>query len=212
MIKIEKTDEPHSWTLHRLTVGAGYEATSDLRDSLLADQGYICAYCMRRIPVQDRGTSESTRIEHIKPQSSLSREAALDYRNMVICCPGAMASTSEKECHCDRHKGEKAISFSPLDQNFINSLSYRTDGSIVSSNIVYDREINDVLNLNVGILKANRRAVREALIKSLEKTGWKKGNIERILRSFMQKDKNGMKKEYCGVVISYLAKKLQRIA
>ena len=43
MIKIEKKTEPHSWTKHRLTEGAKYEATSDLRNALLSDQGYLCA-------------------------------------------------------------------------------------------------------------------------------------------------------------------------
>lgn len=180
MIKIEKTREPHSWTEHRLTDGAEYEATSDLRDALLADQGYICAYCMRRIPAHDKGTTETTRIEHIIPQSKLTREQRMDYRNMVICCPGAMTSTFEKDCHCDRHKGEKPISFSPLDQNFINTLSYNTDGSIISTNTIYDREINEILNLNVELLKANRKAVRDQLITTLGKTDWKKEILKRF--------------------------------
>lgn len=212
MIRIVKTKEPQSWTEHRLTPGSKYEATADLRNALLADQGYMCAYCMRRIPATtDKGASETTRIEHIKPQSTLTREEAMDYGNMVICCPGAIASTSEKECHCDRHKGEMPISFTPFDQNFIDTLSYTNDGSIKSSNPKYDQEINQVLNLNINMLKANRKAVKAQLIKSLGENGWKKGNLEKILRSFSEKDPEGKKKEYCGVVISYLNDKLRRL-
>ncbi len=212
MIKIEKTSEPHSWTAHRLTEGAKYDATSDLRNALLADQGYICAYCMRRIPVQDKGTTETTRIEHIVPQSSLSREQAMDYRNMVICCPGAITSTSKKECHCDRRKKETPISFTPLDQNFIDTLSYNADGSIISSNPIYNQELNTVLNLNEKMLKANRKAVRNQMIASLVKRGWKKGDIEKVLTVYKERDSEGKKKEYCGVVISYLSKKLRNFA
>lgn len=211
MIKIDKTREPQSWTQHRLTEGATYEATADLKDALLADQGYICAYCMRRIPVPDKGTAETTRIEHIIPHSTLTREEAMDYRNMVNCCPGAISSTSEKECHCDRHKGEKPISFSPLDQRFIATLSYKNDGSIVSGYHTYNQEINDVLNLNIPMLKANRKAVRGQLITSLGKNGWKKSNIEKILKVYQEKDASGRKKEYCGVVMDYLTKKLRSI-
>ncbi len=210
MIRIVKTKEPKSWTKHRLTDGALYEASSDLRDSLLAEQGEICAYCMRRIPVADAGTSETTRIEHIKPQSNLSREEAMDYRNMVICCPGAMASTSKKDCHCDRHKGETFISFTPFDQNFIDTLSYKSDGTIESSNKKYDKELNEVLNLNVGILKANRKAVRNQLIATLGTREWKKSDIEKILKIYSSKDAEGKKKEYCGVVVQYLTKKLRQ--
>lgn len=210
MIRIEKTKEPKSWTMHRLTEGSQYEASSDLRDSLLVEQGDICAYCMRRIPVADSGTSETTRIEHVRPQSQLSREEAMDYRNMVICCPGAMASTSKKDCHCDRHKGEIPISFTPFDPNFINTISYRSDGTIESTNKEYDRELNEVLNLNVGILKANRKAVRKQLIDTLGSRTWKKSDIEKILKIYSSKDAEGKKKEYCGVVIQYLSKKLRQ--
>lgn len=97
MIKIEKTHDPASWTARRLTPGAKYEATDDLRNALLKDQGYICAYCMRRIPVKDSGTDETTRIEHLIPQSALSQAEAMDYANMVICCPGAIQSVQKKK-------------------------------------------------------------------------------------------------------------------
>ena len=211
MIKINKSKEQKNWTKHRLTKGATYEATTDLRDALLTDQGYLCAYCLRRIPVEDKGADETTRIEHIVPQSKLTREETMDYRNMVICCPGAISSTSKKECHCDRHKAENPISFSPLDQSFIDTLSYKNDGSIISSNHLYNKEINEILNLNIGMLKANRKAVRGQLIKSLGKYGWKKANIEKILKDYQEKDASGRKKEYCGVVVDYLTKKLRSI-
>ena len=212
MIKIEKKTEPHSWTKHRLTEGAKYEATSDLRNALLSDQGYLCAYCMRRIPVPDKGTAETTRIEHIRPQSSLTRVEAMEYGNLLICCPGAISSTAEKDCHCDRSKGEKQISFTPFDQSFIDTLSYKTDGSIQSSNPKYDQELNEVLNLNTGLLKANRKQVRTQLIQSLGKRNWKKGEIEKIHKVYSEKNRQGEKKEYCGVVISYLTKILRKLS
>lgn len=90
MILIKKSAEPASWTEHRLTEGAQYEATKDLR---------------------------------------LSREEAMDFGNMVICCPGAMAATADGQTHCDRHKKETKISFSPLDANFISTISYGADGN-----------------------------------------------------------------------------------
>ncbi|MDE5814237.1 MAG: hypothetical protein K2H72_08130, partial [Muribaculaceae bacterium] len=143
------------------------------------------------------------------PQSTLTREQAMDYGNMVICCPGASTSTSESECHCDRHKGEKPISFTPLDKNFINTITYKTDGSICSTNSDYNKELNEILNLNAAILKANRKAVRKQLINSLGKKDWKKGDLEKLIKVYSEKDRDGKKKEYCGVVLSYLTKKLQ---
>ena len=97
MRKIDKRPEPKVWVEYRQTPGAKYEAISELRSSLLEEQGYVCAYCMRRIPVKDRNSNETSRIEHV-----LSREKhpdrELDYHNMVICCPGAISS----DFHCDK--------------------------------------------------------------------------------------------------------------
>lgn len=211
MILIEKSKEPKSWLSHRLTQGAVYGATDDLRNALLKDQGYICAYCMRRIPVEDNGASETSRIEHVTPQSSLTQKEAMDFGNMVICCPGAISSTANNMTHCDRHKAQSPISFSPFDQNFIDSISYATDGSIKSSVKQYDAEINQVLNLNIPLLKLNRRNVRYSIVAQLSKRSWTKPELEKILKAYTSKDEKGMRMEYCGVVISYLTKKLKII-
>lgn len=46
MIRIEKKAEPHSWTEHRLTEGAKYEATSDLKMLLcLIKDIYVPTVC-----------------------------------------------------------------------------------------------------------------------------------------------------------------------
>lgn len=65
MRKINKNPEPKEWTSYRLTPGADYKAIPELRRALLEEQGYICAYCMRRIPVKDSNSNETSRIEHI---------------------------------------------------------------------------------------------------------------------------------------------------
>lgn len=210
MIKIEKGKEPQSWTTHRLTPGAVYEATDDLRDALLADQGYICAYCMRRIPVSDKGCDETTRIEHVKPQNLLSREEAMDYGNMVICCPGAISSTAAKDCHCDRHKGNIPVKISPFSQEDIDTISYKNDGSISSSDSDFDKDLNETLNLNNPLLKANRKTVRAQLAESFSRRQMRKSDFEKLLTAFSSKDSEGRRKEYCGVAISYIKKKLRQ--
>lgn len=54
MILITKNKEPKEWTEYRNTPGVDYQAIPELIQSLLKEQGYICAYCMRRIPKQDK--------------------------------------------------------------------------------------------------------------------------------------------------------------
>lgn len=183
---------------------------------------------MRRIPTKDKiykkdGVyfvyTEYHRIEHIKSRE-LHDDLKLDYTNMVICCPGHIGT----EDHCDRLKGAKDISFTPLDQQFIDTIKYNSDGTIISTNKVYNKEINEVLNLNTELLKKNRKAMLTEVISKLNvdcKKGksWDKKILERYLSKYSEKhpenDEEGVKEKYypyCGIVSCFLQKKLRTLA
>ena len=89
MRKINKGPEPVKWKQYCKTPGVKYQSIPELRDSLLKEQGYICAYCMRKIPHKDKNSTEDSRIEHIKCREKYPEEE-LAYSNMVICCPGRL--------------------------------------------------------------------------------------------------------------------------
>lgn len=206
MRKIIKQAEPKEWTEHRLTFGADYEAKPELRESLLEEQGYICAYCMRRIPVRDKNSNESSRIDHI-----LSREKhpdhKLDYRNMVICCPGAI----NNDFHCDKRKGEDDISFNLFDDSFFTTLSYKSKtGEIKSSDNESNCQIKEMLNLNNRLLMRNRLGVLRGVICVLDKVGWTVTNIKQQISNWDNKNAKGQYKEYNGIVLWYLNKKLKQ--
>ena len=205
MRRIDKGPEPTAWIRYRKTPGAVYEATDELRESLLKEQGYICAYCMRRIPTKDSNSNETSRIEHI-----LCRERhaglQLDYRNMVICCPGAI----DGNFHCDKSKGSSDITFDLFQQRCMDTLSYGTrDGAIRSSNNTFDQEINEVLSLNNALLKRNRQMTLNGIIRQLKKkNSWKQSQIRTLLNEWDSKDNEGHYKPYNGIVVWYLKKKL----
>ena len=191
-----------------------YDAANktELRKALLQEQGFICGYCMRRI-----GEANS-RIEHIKPQSlSVSQgkpEETLDYSNMIVCCDGDInVFNSEKQFHCDRHKKETPISFTPFEQRAVDSISYSSNtGEIKSSDSKINDDINKVLNLNIERLKGNRLAVLQGVVVMLGmKKDWKKAEIQSLLQNYTNKDTKGEKKPYCGIVIWFLTKRLQRV-
>lgn len=209
MRKIEKKAEPKEWTQHRLTPGVGYQAIPELRDSLLQEQGYICAYCMRRIPTTDGNSNETSRIEHILSRKKHD-DLKLDYQNMAVCCPGAI----DNHFHCDKLKGENDITFSLHDDSFISTISYKTkDGKIESSNAKFHSEIDNLLNLNHLLLKKNRQQALSGIIKSLSKKNgiWKKSEIQKHLTNWNEKDKNGHLKPYCGIITWYLNKRISRL-
>lgn len=207
MIRINKAIEPQAWILYRNTDGVSYQAIPALREALLAEQGYICAYCMRRIPTKDENNTETSRIEHVQSREN-HPERQLDYTNMVICCPGFMNSTE----HCDKSKGRLDISFTPVNTEIEAYLSYSTkDGTIKSSDAQWDKEINEILILNNPLLRYNRNQTLEGIRIVLERKKWRKTELQTKLAEWQEKDSEGKLKPYCGIVLWYLSKKLHAL-
>lgn len=215
MIKITKSKEPIAWKRIRTTPGVTYEDApkDELRLSLFNEQGGLCAYCMRSINITP-GVPTTTRIEHIKPRKLSIKEGrveeTLSYDNMILCCDGDIDGSG---CfHCDRSKEDQTISFSPLDQAVIDTISYSSKvGTIKSSNPKYNKEFNEVLNLNHPRIEASRLAVIKGLIIEIGKKKWKKKDLIDKLQYYSGYAANGQLHEYCGVVIWYLKKKLRQL-
>lgn len=209
MIQINKRNEPQSWAAYRLTPGSIYTPNAELREALLAEQGYICAYCMRAIPVhkRDPNKAETSKIEHIQSRSD-NPSRQLDYENMVMCCPGNMNG----QAHCDNSKGNKAITFSLFQLHLQQSISYGTHkGEIKSSNENWDNEINNILCLNNPMIKFNRIETLHGIRRVLENKKWKKAVLEQKLAAWKNFNNQGKLMPYCGIVIWYLEKKLRTL-
>ena len=125
---------------------------------------------------------------------------------MVICCPGAV----DGNFHCDKSKDNSDITFDLFQQRCMDTLSYSTgDGTIRSSDDTYDREINEVLNLNHALLKRNRHRTLTGVINQLnKKDSWKRSQIRTLLNEWDSKDGEGIYKPYNGIVVWFLKKKL----
>ena len=206
MITINKGIEPVDWTTYRTTPGVTYSAIASLRTALIEEQGYICAYCNRDIPVSKSENKETSRIEHIQCRD-IYPSRQLDYTNMVACCPGFIDGTE----HCDKSKENHHISFTPFNPNVHRSISYGSkEATIKSSNGIWDNEINTILKLNNKLLKKNRNETIGGVRAVLEKSKWRKAEIEAKLNEWNTKDGQGKYKPYCGVVIWYLEKKLKQ--
>lgn len=210
MRKIDKGPEPPSWTQRRKTPGALYEATDDLRLSLIKEQGYLCAYCQRRI-LFEPGRPTDTRIEHVKSRKTHT-QLQLDYRNMVLCCDGNLPGGP----HCDRSKGERDLELDLFRQEDIDTLRYSSkDGTIKSVNEDYDAELNTILNLNQQTLRRNRVGALDGVIETLGRRGkyeWTKGDISKMKMAFEEKDGKGRYREYNGIILWFLDRKLKKLA
>ena len=163
MRTIAKGPEPASLTTHRQTPLCDYNNYEDknaLRDALVTEQRGICCYCMGRI--QNR--PPTLKIEHWRCQRNCPAEQ-LNYRNLLGACPGGHGQP-ERLQHCDTRKGDRDLRWNTADpaHRVETRLRYELDGSIRSDEAVFDRELDEVLNLNLPVLKNNRKMVLDAVL------------------------------------------------
>jgi TIGR02646 family protein len=204
MILIRKGSEPNEWTEYKLTSGVEFRALPELKDSLLKEQGYLCAYCMARID------KDHMKVEHFNPQS-LYPDDTFTYGNLLACCQGK----TQGEPHCDTSKGDDEIKLSPLKPSCVDTLSYEFGtGAIKSSNEDYNHDL-DTLKLNAHIIKQNRHAALRAVITDLQKKKqrgleFNSSTISHQLKIWRSVNEKGKRKAYCGIVIYFLEKRLRK--
>jgi len=217
MKAITKRNEPLSLTQHRANKPSFYEnlPKDDTRASLQTEQGYICCYCMKRIP--ESGKTPGSKIEHFLCQDNHS-DVELDYGNMLLACLGNEGSSKRLQT-CDSKKGNLSLTYSPSNQtrNIQDLIKYKANGEIYSPNEIFNTELGIVLNLNVNQLKENRRIVYEATRDRIRmKVKQHKNNT--LQRRYLESEKrkllnlsNGKFSEFCMVGVYVIDEKLKRI-
>jgi uncharacterized protein (TIGR02646 family) len=214
MRAITKGAEPPSLTAHRLTPRCDYDNYADkeaLRHALVTDQRGLCCYCMERI----HNGPTTMKIEHWQCQSRYATEQ-LNYRNLLGACLGGDGQPPHLQ-HCDTRKGERDLRWNPADpaHRIEARLRYEEDGSIRSDDADFDTQLTAVLNLNLPILKNNRRGILDAIL------SWWKYERERrrgpVPRARFERERNrridgaGELKPYCQVAVWWLEQRLSRM-
>ena len=211
MRTIHKGREPVSLAQHRAAPHADYDNYADketLRIALVTEQRGLCCYCLSRI----RPEISAMKIEHWRSRDTFPAEQ-LEYQNLLGSCPGGQGQPSHRQ-HCDTKKGNARFSRNPANpahgvERFIR---YEGDGRIASSDLAFDVELNEVLNLNAAFLKNNRKAVLDGFKGALAK----RGNLPRITLERWLRDWNGESharelRPFCQVVVYWLQKRLTRV-
>jgi uncharacterized protein (TIGR02646 family) len=171
----------------------------NLRKILLDEQGYICCYCMSRI------NCENSKIEHFKPQSKY-KELQLDYKNLFIVCKGGEGS---KEQFCDTKKGNSELSKIELLKDIENFIYYKKSANyieIYSNDSEINSDLNEILNLNVSILKSNRKEKWDEILKKLKEKNFDNNFIKKTLNYFKNRNKKGQYAEFCEMIVYFLQK------
>lgn len=173
MRAITKGPEPPSLTTHRLTSHCDYDNYADkdaLRHALVTEQRGLCCYCMGRI----RNGPTTMKVEHWRCQASYPGEQLI-YRNLLGGCVGGEGQPRHLQ-HCDTKKGDSDLKWNPAEpaDQIEKRIWYEPDGSIHADDTAFDGQLNQVLNLNLPLLKNNRRASLAAVL------AWWKGEKARI--------------------------------
>ena len=166
MLEIKKQGEPRKLLEYRQRNFASYadmpaDVKGQVLESLLLEQGHLCAYCMCRIrqPERDgafdrRAKRQQATIEHCLPQAVTGENERLNYKNMIAVCWGNRDARSNQEKSCDAKRGSlpqgeqsmKAINV--FDGATLEKIQYSADGTIFSDDSDTNEDLNVRLNLN----------------------------------------------------------------
>jgi len=205
------TNEPRSLKTYRSTPRAAYDSCNkaDIRASLLNEQGFIYAYCMRRIK------SKTTDIEHYSAQSNDSK-LKLNYGNMLAVCNVSEGRPSKAQ-HCDKSRRNQVLTINPLIKNCEKKIKYGSDGEIYSDNELINHDLNKKLNLNLPRLMKNREKfveeVRVALNRKYKNTAnktWQKSDLSTEIKRLKSREDDKFV-PFCQAAIFYLENKLARL-
>lgn len=221
MKKINKSQQPQALLQWRtsnagmpqnLKYNEGGFPRSDVLEGLLRDQGYLCAYTLKRIK------ADGAHIEHIKPQCVCEAEDALrrtngeacarqdiSWHNMIACFPRPNASRPEYGAVVKAQWWDEALFVSPLSQNCEQRFRYRRDGSVAVA-VVGDEAAEETigrLNLNsLRLQELRRNAILAAGIHpKAPKAITSQAKVQRLIHGWQQRYEDQSFAEFCTAMI-----------
>lgn len=215
MRAIIKGPEPASLTAHREKLHSDYDNylfKNDLRHALVTEQRGLCCYCMGRI----REGPNTMKIEHWKCQAH-HRRKQLSYRNLLGACLGGHGQPPRLQ-HCDTRKRNRDLKWNPAEpaHGIETRVRYELDGSIHADDADFDEQLNEVLNLNLPVLRNKRKGMYDAVLQWWESQKKQfQGRVppERLDRERARYNARvGKLDPYCHVAVWLLSRKLAGMA
>ena len=189
------------------------DVKSEIRRSLLSEQGFLDAYTMQRI------SEETCHIEHFRPQSHFP-EASLDYTNMHACWPPLGVSGVRAAYGAAFKSDSTAAICSPLkESDLCEAFEYRLNGEMLPLTELARKTI-EVLNLNAAPLREQRRqAILGALRIRTHRTGRRTSAVhaqlsikaaKRVLDDIRRSDEEGRLQPFCAAIEQVIRKWAER--
>jgi len=220
---IEKGHEPAAQRAQREIPGATYAAIEAVRVALAKEQGYVCAFCMRKLDLtaRDEHGQPRTKIAHLLSRHPKNanpviqeerRLLGMDYRNMVLTCDGRAGDA----VHCDEQQGNTDITVPLFDRAEMEHIAFTPRGEVRHPRFQGQIGLSDAqpgqLNLNTAALVDRRRERWLAVATTLQQQGrWKAGELEKLTQVWNNKDKHEQLREDCQCVTYFLRQKLAQL-
>ncbi len=179
-------------------LGADYpEIKSEVKRTLIQEQGYICCYCECRINTND------SHIEHFRPQSDPSVDP-LDFSNLICSCLKDKVAGDPLHCgHLKNNWFDSILLISPLDASCETKFRYKSDGSIspADPDDQSAKETIDRLGLDIPKLRAMRK---QAIAQFTDiENPFKPSELQEFVTKYLQQDSQGKFSQFW-TIIKYL--------
>ncbi len=222
MRQILKTVEPAvlaEWRARfQSDINFGYDLIpSDVRsavlESLLSEQGWLCAYTGRRV------WTDGCHIEHLNAQAHCERGEDVAYTNLIACHPAPNTGESPYGAHPKKawpSPAERYLFVSPLDSRCEARFQFNLRGEIVASRADDQAATTTIAKLKLDhseLTRLRKEAINATLIKSGHgPASLSLADARRRLVGLETKEKAGVRLEpYCFALKQALRKHIARI-
>lgn len=181
-------------------------------EALLRDQGYLCAYTLKRIGVT------SSHIEHLKPQCVCEAEDSereengqacshedIAWKNMVACFPPPGAPQPEYGAVVKGKWWDSTLFVSPLSQNCEQRFRYLKDGGIepaIAGDAAACETIHRLKLDNLKLAELRRNAILAAGVHPKAPNAiTSQAVVQRLIGGWQQRYADQSFSEFCTVLI-----------
>lgn len=188
---------------------------NDVRDALLKEQNFLCAYCGRRL----NPDHSDSHIDHFWPQRHFSgtpdpegvtrEDRRLNHDNFFLSCgPPSLPSKPSLPCTCGDAKGDwfdECYHVMPSDPDCESKFVYGNAGGIEPKNRddVAAHNMIDNLNLRNEVLALERKKVIQEIEREILQSDAQPGDKADQINSWCSPDRTGMMTGFAQVVRRY---------
>lgn len=188
-----KQGESPDWQPSYAALCDDVRVRKELKEALIAEQGWLCCYCCRRIE------AVTSHFEHLSSQDE-NPQLDLEYSNLLASC-----DSEGPHRHCGARKSNRRIEITPLQPDCEKYFSFDLLGSVAANPPSSSRAeaTIELLGLNQPLLRESRRQSIVGFTDNIDQLS--NIEIETLMRNLEQRDFNGKFEPFQPAILQALA-------